>query len=69
MEAEDIMRTVEMAQIMFKNHPELCPHDMEWVSQLSNHGIVKETKYRCKVCGKEEVVIEMEEINSGKRSC
>lgn len=58
MDVEHMMHMVEMAEIMFKNHPELCPHDMEWVSQLSNHGEVKETKYRCKVCGKEEVVLE-----------
>lgn len=61
MDIDEMLHTVQMAKIMFEQHPELCPHDMEWVSQLSSQGKLKETKYRCKVCGKEEVVIEDKE--------
>lgn len=55
---------VEMVVEMFRKHQELCPHRMEWITtseNLSTH--VKEVKYRCKVCGKEETVImnEMDE--------
>ena len=54
-----MMKMCEMAEIMFKNHQELCPHDMEWIMETTNRDSkTKETKYRCKVCGKEEVVVD-----------
>ena len=57
MDVEYMMKMCEMAEIMFKNHQELCPHDMEWVLQESGNSSISKTKYRCKVCGKEQVVI------------
>lgn len=54
-----MMKMCEMVDIMFRNHQELCPHDMEWVIETTNpKSNTKETKYRCKVCGKEEVVVD-----------
>lgn len=42
------------AQILFKmleNHPEICPHDYEWIGSLTKDGIKIES-YRCQICGK-----------------
>ena len=49
---------LDMVQLFFHEHPELCPHKMEWVTSsenLTTH--IKEVKYRCAVCGKEKTVI------------
>ena len=49
---------LDMVVEMFRDHPDLCPHKMEWVTtseNLSTH--IKEVKYRCKICGEEKTVI------------
>lgn len=42
-----------------EEHPELCPHNMKWVTAVeSNESDIRETKYRCSLCGKEVIVID-----------
>lgn len=39
---------------MCRQHPELCPHDWEWVSTNMNTGV---ERYRCNICGKEKTFL------------
>lgn len=54
----DLKMLERAAMIVFemcRQHPELCPHDYDWVSTNLNTGI---KRYRCNICGKEKIVEE-----------
>lgn len=46
--------TIEMVAIkvlqMWRNHPELCPHDYHWTWSQG-----EEEHYKCEFCGHEEI--------------
>lgn len=51
MQLYEIENAVTLFYEMLRHHPELCPHDWEWIMQEKDG-----TKhYRCKICEKEKI--------------
>lgn len=56
------LRQVELAaDILFRmcrEHPEICPHNYEWMGRRTLENGVKETRYVCTLCDNEKMAYE-----------
>lgn len=51
MELKQLEYAAEIVFRMCREHPEVCPHDYEWIGSTVDHdsGTI-ENRYRCKLC-------------------
>ena len=48
----DLDRAAMLIFRLCHNHPELCPHEMEWSHDYTKDG-VKHVCFKCRICGYE----------------
>lgn len=53
MDFKEIEKAAMLVFRMFREHPELCPHDYEWERTEENVYGDKVSYYKCSVCGNE----------------